>query len=1113
MRIKSLLASLLLSASLGVGSTFAQQGKALVLNGTDEYMRIPHHADFSVSPSESFTVTFQVNVKKYSHFARFLAKRLQSGSGNKSGFELWGATNNGQFYAGNTPNKGGANVFSVWSGKNGAENQWIHIGFVMDRAKGIMYMYQGGVEATNSKAKGKNPTSWECTNPYDIIVGASMQGAEDKMGFFLNGQIDNLRFWKRALTAEEIMQDKTSAKPNTKNLIAAYDFENISNNRIRDISNNHHDGILYPLPVDVAIKQTTGFTGRGNEAQSILTLELGNTKVTPNRSTIKSLEMELTGSAKPQDISKIKVFLRNGSEKEILLGEATPKSGRMTIPLNAFASKTLAGDKSVFRIAYDISKTAEEGKTVDAKLHSLNFENGESKALEMLGNPKGERMILLAHKRLFAPGQYGSNNYRIPALITAKDGSLIAMCDRRKNNEADLPQDIDVVAKRSTDGGLTWSEPVTVVAGKGYGEGYGDAGLVMAKDGTIVAVFAAGMGLHGRPGNIGRTYIAKSKDNGATWGKVIDITDQLYGPKVADKDRKEWVGVFCASGRGLCTRDGRIMFVAGAKKASGPINNYLFYSDDKGDTWHVSSCAKVGGDEAKVVELNDGRLLMSIRHGGAGSGTKPRPYVISRDKGNSWSEVKTWEDIKDPACNGDMINYTSRKDGYERNRLLHSIPYSNRGWRENVSVLVSYNEGETWKYGRSVSPGSSAYSSLTILKNGTIGVFFEEHERNAGDGYSLFYANVSLDWLTNGADQYHAPNSGIETLKQPIFSHKADKNYTEAFDLSMENPNNGGNIHYTLDGSTPTEDSPVYMNPIKITKNTLVKAIVYKAGEIESDVMEAYYKIVNPNEYEIWDEFLYPRAGQDNVVQMLLVRYRNAHNKKRATRVDVAGEKAERQTKIVYNRLGTIIAVEQGKEVTVEPRVFNMKNVHYYVYVDWNRNKKFEESELVSYSHYRATENDKWMDSNGVEVDPMKLPKRMPSFTIPADVDPGKTGVRFKVDYNSKAPNGNLEENSMLSAHRGTICDFTLDIKGEKKKTALAELDTNNPLVYAQNGVLYVKGSKLASVEVFNALGEKLASKVLASGKEGVSLSLTSGTYLVVVKNVNGEKQVKKVIL
>jgi len=176
------------------------------------------------------------------------------------------------------------------------------------------------------------------------------------------------------------------------------------------------------------------------------------------------------------------------------------------------------------------------------------------------------------------------------------------------------------------------------------------------------------------------------------------------------------------------------------------LNNYAVYSDDDGETWQVSARASVGGDEAKVTELADGRILMSIRHAGQ------RWYNISEDGGETWMpSTSSWSDLIAPACNGDMIRYTSVNQGYTQNRLLHSLPQGSE--RSNVTVYVSYDEGETWPVSRCIVPYASAYSSLCILPDGTIGLYVEEKQSDA-TGYSTVFYNFSLEWLTDGQDTY-----------------------------------------------------------------------------------------------------------------------------------------------------------------------------------------------------------------------------------------------------------------------------------------------------------------------------------------------------------------------
>ena len=362
---------------------------------------------------------------------------------------------------------------------------------------------------------------------------------------------------------------------------------------------------------------------------------------------------------------------------------------------------------------------------------------------------QGKIDTLFTRTELYHPGDYGSANYRIPAVITAKDGSIVAVTDKRKYNEGDLPQDIDIVCNRSLDGGHTWSDPYTIALGTGVNHGFGDCALAWSNDDNgLIAVFVGGVGLwNSTPSNPIRSYKSYSYDNGQTWTTPEDITHFIFGDNCVIPEHQTWRASFFGSGNGLRTSTGRIMFVAAIREgAAQSLNNYAVYSDDNGETWHVSGRASVGGDEAKVTELEDGRILMSIRHAGK------RWYNLSEDGGETWQPTtSTWNDITAPACNGDMIRYTCVNQGHDKNRLLHSVPYGSQ--RSDVSVYVSYDEGVTWPIRKVIVPYSSAYSSLCILPDGTIGLYVEEAYAGAS-GYSTVFYNFSLEWLTDGQDSF-----------------------------------------------------------------------------------------------------------------------------------------------------------------------------------------------------------------------------------------------------------------------------------------------------------------------------------------------------------------------
>lgn len=350
--------------------------------------------------------------------------------------------------------------------------------------------------------------------------------------------------------------------------------------------------------------------------------------------------------------------------------------------------------------------------------------------------------VFFYEQRLYAPGEYGSANWRIPAICTLPDGTLLVVNDRRKNNEGDLPQDIDIVCRRSTDNGRTWSEPYYVIEGRGYKRGYGDPALVVCANGDVLCAFCGHNGFwQSTEADPERIFISRSTDGGVTWQEPADITSLVWGSQAIQSACRNYKGAFIASGNGLRLKRGdhagRILFVAAlCRKSENVPDNYVVYSDDNGYTWQVSDCAYLGGDEAKVMELVDGRVLMSIRQNGA------RGYNISTSAGEHWGTQGTWPEMTTNACNGDLLRLSATDEGGERDILLHSIPNSMN--RENVSLFVSYDEGRTWQDPVSLCPGLSVYSSLTLQRDGTIGAYIE---KNTSRGCELWYQNFTYAWL------------------------------------------------------------------------------------------------------------------------------------------------------------------------------------------------------------------------------------------------------------------------------------------------------------------------------------------------------------------------------
>lgn len=355
------------------------------------------------------------------------------------------------------------------------------------------------------------------------------------------------------------------------------------------------------------------------------------------------------------------------------------------------------------------------------------------------------------HTLLYRSGDHGSKYYRIPALATAPDGSILAVSDRRNDSSSDLPNLIDLVVRRSTDNGLTWSDQI-VIAQHLPDRGFGDAALVVdRRSGDILCIFASGCGLWKstaqQPMDV---CIARSSDNGLTWSDVRYITPQIYGPGCDNPAAEPISGLFAASGRALQLRDGTLAFVVAAHHTGEkwpPLYNYVCISEDGGENWRLLPATPgAWGDESKMEELADGSWLMSIRNPRQGH----RLHAVSHDRGVTWSQPVAWKDLPDPACDGDIMRYSLRSEGARHDRLLHSIP-ADTAQRRNVSIALSYDEGKSWPVMRTVWEEPSAYSSLTKLPDGSIGLLSEVWNDATG-GYDLWFSAIPFEWLTRGRD-------------------------------------------------------------------------------------------------------------------------------------------------------------------------------------------------------------------------------------------------------------------------------------------------------------------------------------------------------------------------
>jgi len=323
---------------------------------------------------------------------------------------------------------------------------------------------------------------------------------------------------------------------------------------------------------------------------------------------------------------------------------------------------------------------------------------------------------------VFTAGQDGYFAYRIPALVTTKQGTLLAFCEGRKTSLSD-DGDNDLVLRRSSDGGATW-KPLQLVHDEG-----GNAIITIGNPCPVVDQSNGRIWLPMNRKN-GRVLITYSDDDGVTWSPVRDITSQASKP--------EWGWYALGPGVGiqleLGPRRGRLVIPANhrtTKDRSGPSASHIIYSDDHGATWHVGGIVGLHTNECQVVETPaqiGGELLINMRNHWGRSGGKPElagRRLISRstDDGMKWSEAVRDEGLIEPTCQASLIRYSwSASDS--KSILVFANPGSTSK-REKTTVRLSYDEGRTWPESKLVDGGSSGYCCLTRLADGRIGLIYE----------------------------------------------------------------------------------------------------------------------------------------------------------------------------------------------------------------------------------------------------------------------------------------------------------------------------------------------------------------------------------------------------
>lgn len=335
---------------------------------------------------------------------------------------------------------------------------------------------------------------------------------------------------------------------------------------------------------------------------------------------------------------------------------------------------------------------------------------------------------------LFEKGYNGYHTFRIPSIAVANDGTILAFAEGRKKGGGDSG-DIDLVLRRSVDGGKTWGDMITV-----WDDGTNVCGnpapIVDRASGRIVLLSTWNRGddhekdIHRRLSkDTRRVFMLTSDDNGLTWSTSREITQMAKKPEWTWYATGPCHGIQLLKGK----NKGRMVvacdygeYITEGKAEAASTHSMLIYSDDKGETWQIGGESGRGGNESTVAELKNGDLMLNMRGARYPDRLTRGPYrqvAVSKDGGLTLGEMYGDSALEEPVCQATIINYLNK--GKLSQTLVFCNP-NHESKRENLTLKISRDSGKTWTQAHCVTKGCAAYSDIAQLPSGDVAVFYEQ---------------------------------------------------------------------------------------------------------------------------------------------------------------------------------------------------------------------------------------------------------------------------------------------------------------------------------------------------------------------------------------------------
>ena len=351
--------------------------------------------------------------------------------------------------------------------------------------------------------------------------------------------------------------------------------------------------------------------------------------------------------------------------------------------------------------------------------------------------------------KVFTSGTEGHKSYRIPAIVALPDGGLLAFAEGRVQNSGDFG-DINIVLKKSTDKGMSWSELKVVVNYDSLQAG-NPAPVVDLLDpaypkGVVYLFYNTGNNHEGevRKGKgLREVWVVRSLDGGTTWVDAKNITGQTHKPNqpavnASYNFKEDWRSYANTPGHAFQFQQGKYkgrIFVAANHSSGEPQKQFRdyaahgFYSDDHGKSFKLSEIVNIpGSNESIATELSNSKMLMSIRN--QRGDIRQRILAYSSNGGSSWDTSYFEPALPDAVCQASLITV-----GYKKGKaIVASSNSADTTRRDNLMLRISYDEGKSWnksfvieKSADTKSRDWTAYSDMAMIDKKTIGILYERN--------------------------------------------------------------------------------------------------------------------------------------------------------------------------------------------------------------------------------------------------------------------------------------------------------------------------------------------------------------------------------------------------